>query len=319
MKLVSLILPCYNHEKYISDCLNSLCAQTYQNIEILITDDCSRDDSFSVLQSWQQQLEQRFCRVSIRKNEENQGVVKTLNSMLADCKGDYIKVLATDDMLLPDAIEKMVSFAEQEDCDIAFTNAYHFDESLHYPITTPSCLEKHYPTPPEWGTNLTGTLLARNFICAPAVIMPRRTIEKFGLYDPAYIMEDFEYWLRVSISGKFRYLDECTVLYRMNHNSLSHFSLDAAHIRRHRTFFTQTLAIFSKYEQHATPEQKATFFNRELGTTIGLGDKALCKEILANMKKRAIPVSLWNRFRVLLVQANVYLWLKKCKHLLKQG
>ena len=68
-----------------------------------------------------------------------------------------------------------------------------------------------------------------------------------------------------------------------------------------------------------TPEQKATFFNRELGTTIGLGDKALCKEILANMKKRAIPVSLWNRFRVLLVQANVYLWLKKCKHLLKQG
>lgn len=318
MKLVSLVLPCYNHEKYISDCLHSLCSQTYENIEIFITDDCSRDGSFAVLQSWQQRLEQRFCSVSIRKNPENQGVVKTLNSMLKDCRGDYIKVLATDDMLLPDAIEKMVAFAEQTDSDIVFTNVYHFDEGLHYPIEHPETLKKHYAVPPQWGENLTGALLARNFICAPSVIMPRRTVEKFGLYDPAYIMEDFEYWLRVSISGTFSYLDECSVLYRTNHNSLSHFSLDEAQLRKHRVFFEQTLAVFSKYEEYATPRQKQAFFNRELGTTIGLGDKALCEEIIKMMKKRGLQISLWNSFRVLLVRTNMYLWLKKAKHMLKR-
>lgn len=318
MKLVSLILPCYNHEKYISDCLYSLCDQTYENIEILITDDCSRDGSFGILQSWQQRLEQRFCRVSIRKNPENRGVVKTLNSMLEDCRGEFIKVLATDDMLLPDAIEKMVACAEREDSDIVFTNVYRFDEALHYPISQPETLEKHYTSPPQWEDDLTGALLARNFICAPGVLMPRRTVELFGMYDPAYIMEDFEYWLRVSISGKFSYLDECSALYRTNHNSLSHFSVDAAHIRRHRVFFEQTLAIFSKYEEHANLQQKSVFFNRELSTTIGLGDKTLCREILAAMKQRGLPVSVWNRLRVLLVETNVYLLLKKCKHLIKR-
>lgn len=319
MQLVSLILPCYNHANYIDDCLNSLCAQTYSNIEIFITDDCSRDNSFAILQGWQQRLEERFCRVSIRKNPENQGVVKTLNSMLSDCQGAYIKVLATDDMLLPDAIENMVACAQKEDSDIVFSNVYPFDESMHYPISDLSALEPRYTTPPQWGDNLTGDLLAYNFICAPSVLMPRRTIEKFGMYDPAYIMEDFEYWLRVSVSGKFSYLDTCTVLYRVNRNSMSHFSLNEAQLRKHRLFYEQTLAIFSKYEEHATPAQKAQFFNHELGTTIGLGDKQLAKELIADMKKRSLPISLWNRVRFVLLQSNIYLFLKKCKHLLKKS
>lgn len=315
MKLVSMILPCYNHAGYINDCLNSLCAQTYANIEIFITDDCSKDDSYAILQSWQGRLEERFCHVSIRKNPENQGVVKTLNSMLADCRGDYIKVLATDDMLLSDAIENLVAFAQQEDSDIIFSNAYRFDETMHYPVDI-SGLKTFYDAPPQWGDDLTGALLAKNFICTPSVLMPRRTVEKFGMYDPAYIMEDYEYWLRVSLGGKFSYLDTCTVLYRTNHNSMSHFSLDEAQLRKHRLFYEQTLAIFSKYEEHATAEQKAYFFNHELGTTIGLGDKALAKELIADMKARSAPVSLWNRFRFVLLQSNIYLLLKKCKHLL---
>ena len=245
------------------------------------------------------------------------GVVKTLNSMLTQCRGDYIKILATDDMLLPDAIANMVKFAEETKCDIGVCNVYRFDEALHYPVTELHTLEKHYTTPPQLGGNLTGALLARSFICAPGVIIPRRTFEKYGLFDPAYIMEDFEYWLRVSVDGIFCYLDQCVALYRVNHNSLSHFSLDEAQLRKHKLFFEQTLAIFSKYEQHASQEQKAEFFNHELGTTIGLGDKTLTKEILSSMKARHISISLWNRIRAVLLQMDVYVFLKKCKHLLK--
>ena len=318
MKLVSMILPCYNHEAYLADCLNSLCAQTYPNMELLITDDCSRDGSYDLLQRWQTRLEQRFERVVIRKNPENQGVVKTLNGMLTECRGEYIKVLATDDMLLPEAIEEYVAFAQAEDCDVVFSNAYRFDAGLHWPLETPEKLEKVYARQPQWGENLTGALLSHNFICAPAGFMPRRTIEKYGLYDPAYIMEDYEYWLRVSVSGTIRYLDKCLVFYRSSPNSMSSFSLNEAQLRRHRIFSQQTIAIFSQYEQYADDAQKAEFFNRQLGTAVGLGDKVLSAELVAQMQQRKLPVSLWNRFRLLLIRINVYLWLKKVKHLLRR-
>lgn len=317
MKLVSIILPCYNHEAFIDDCMNSLCEQTYPNIELLITDDCSPDNSFAVLQGWQERLEQRFSRVVIRRNPENQGVVKTLNSMLQECRGDYIKSMATDDMLLPGAIADLVAYAEQTDGDIVFSNACRFDEELHYPITDIEKLEKVYATPPVQGENLTGALVERNFICAPAVLIPRRTVEKYGVFDPAYIMEDFEYWLRISVSGKFSYLDKITVLYRANRNSLSHFTTDPAQQRRHRTFFVQVLQIFTQYEKYASAAQKTVFFNNELSTTIGLGDQELAKDIVVQMRTRGLQVLPWNRFRLFLLKANVYLWLKKCKRLLK--
>ena len=56
MDLVSILVPCYNHERFVADCLRSLCEQTYQNIELILTDDCSKDNSFEIIKTFEEEL-----------------------------------------------------------------------------------------------------------------------------------------------------------------------------------------------------------------------------------------------------------------------
>mgnify|MGYP002513053428 FL=1 len=85
--LVSIIIPCYNHEKYIEECFKSLLDQTYQNIELLIIDDCSQDGSVKVIENWIERLKTRFINVFFIKHSVNLGVVKSVNQVIPVCKG----------------------------------------------------------------------------------------------------------------------------------------------------------------------------------------------------------------------------------------
>ena len=99
--LVSVLILAYNAEKYIRDLLESIKDQTYQNIEIIISDDASKDDTVRIAQVWKD--ENRLClkKMMIRSSEQNQGVVKNANLGFELCNGRYIKVIAADDKLAP--------------------------------------------------------------------------------------------------------------------------------------------------------------------------------------------------------------------------
>ena len=79
--LISVIVPAYNHEKYIEECIRSIMAQTYQNIELLVIDDGSKDGTFEILQSLKPECEKRFVRV-VFETQENQGTCVTLNRLI---------------------------------------------------------------------------------------------------------------------------------------------------------------------------------------------------------------------------------------------
>ena len=111
-KLVSVLIPSYNHEKYVGDCLESVLAQTYSNIEVIICDDKSKDNTYEVIERYRQRLEEKFSRICIIENDNNLGIVKNCNKLISLAKGDYYKLLASDDMLRPDGIEKLVFFLE---------------------------------------------------------------------------------------------------------------------------------------------------------------------------------------------------------------
>ena len=80
--LVSVIIPCYNHENYVADCLKSIINQTYPNLEIIICDDCSQDASMEEIQRQKILFEERNIRFVAMKNEKNSGVPATINRML---------------------------------------------------------------------------------------------------------------------------------------------------------------------------------------------------------------------------------------------
>ena len=110
--LVSIIVPVYNVETYLSQCLDSLQNQSYTNIEVIVIDDGSKDNSWSVLQKYV--VDKRFCCIS----QNNQGVSKARNKGLGLAKGEYIMFVDADDWLDCDAVTKCVTAMQESNSDV---------------------------------------------------------------------------------------------------------------------------------------------------------------------------------------------------------
>ena len=106
--LVSVIIPCYNAEKYVEEAIRSIMTQTYSNLEIIVTDDCSSDNTLMILET----LAAEDSRIKVIKNEKNLKIVKSLNNMIEVAQGKYIARMDADDISLPERIEKQVSFLD---------------------------------------------------------------------------------------------------------------------------------------------------------------------------------------------------------------
>ena len=114
MKVVTVIIPCFNHEKYITKTLKSIVNSTYKKIELILIDDGSTDKSFDIAKSYleREEIKKRFVNIIIEK-QENKGVTKTLNKMIDLSTGEYIVPLASDDYLCKDGITNRVKYLEE--------------------------------------------------------------------------------------------------------------------------------------------------------------------------------------------------------------
>lgn len=290
-ELVSIIIPCYNHEQYIDSCLESLVCQSYRNIELLVCDDCSPDGSYDKLLSWRAALEKRFPYVEIVRNETNQGVCRTLNRLLSMSHGRFIKGLASDDMLLPDAITSFVAFAETHNFDLLFSNALIVDENDQYPIADDASRKSYYEQIPAHGRNLVSKLYLGNFILGASMFFRKETFEKYGHFDESYSYEDWEYCLRVSVEGNIEYMDKATVYYRVLEGSLSHYARNDEGRKRFRKFYAEKKRLFSKYCPCPSKAEVGTFYNQSLRTAFYLEDASLVKEIISAMRIEHISIS----------------------------
>ena len=121
---ISIIIPIYNVEKYIEECLVSVFNQTYTNLEILCINDCSTDSTLQKLE----QLKSADNRMRIINNEKNLGLARTRNRGIHETKGDYLYFLDSDDILPQNTIEKMLSYAQEENIDIVVGRLQAFTE-----------------------------------------------------------------------------------------------------------------------------------------------------------------------------------------------
>lgn len=111
-KLVSVLIPAYNHEKYVQETIKSIINQTYKNIELIVVNDGSKDSTWEKIQEMKEECEKRFNRVYF-ETKENEGTTLTLNRLLDIAKGDYIYIIASDDLAKENAITKEVGFLEK--------------------------------------------------------------------------------------------------------------------------------------------------------------------------------------------------------------
>lgn len=125
-KLVSVIIACYNAEAYIDGCLSSLLNQSYQNFEIIICDDASKDSSLSLLKRY----EERDSRITVLHNETNQFAAFSRNRCLEISNGDYIMIQDVDDASVEHRIEKLITAINNAGADFASSAVYQFDVSI---------------------------------------------------------------------------------------------------------------------------------------------------------------------------------------------
>ena len=128
--LISIVIPVYNAENYIEKCLNSLLAQTYPNIEILCTNDCSTDNSASIIQ----EMQKKDSRIKLFQHETNKGPATARNTGLDNAQGEYIMFCDNDDSYEPNMCEKMLTTMLEQDADVVTCRANvensHLDKHL---------------------------------------------------------------------------------------------------------------------------------------------------------------------------------------------
>src|SRR3990170_1745107 len=119
--LVSIVVPAYNHEAYVVECLESVLAQDYPNIEFIVINDGSTDSTGQRIEEFLKKNGERFRYVS----KPNEGLIKTLNLGITLASGKYFCEIASDDILIPDSVRKRVSYMEEnQSLDVAFADAY---------------------------------------------------------------------------------------------------------------------------------------------------------------------------------------------------
>jgi teichuronic acid biosynthesis glycosyltransferase TuaG len=121
--LVSIITPLFNSEAYVSESINSVLNQTYSNWELILIDDCSKDKTLEIVETFLL----KSPNIKIIKNQENFGAAITRNKGIEASKGDYIAFLDGDDLWKPEKLEKQITFMLTQNCDVCFSSYEQID------------------------------------------------------------------------------------------------------------------------------------------------------------------------------------------------
>lgn len=225
--LISVIATCFNHERYVEDCLESIRAQTYSNIELIVCDDASTDRSPSIIRNWVKRVG-GDCRLLF--HQENLGLCRTLNDALAVATGRFVALISTDDIWAAAKTEAQVRQFQSlpDSVGVLYSDALLIDEhgnllpggfidALRSARNPRLCAEFHQP--PEG--NVARVLLRGNFIPAMTTLVRRDCFDRVGPYDDRLVYEDFDMWLRIAQHYEFRFSPGPLASYRVVPTSLA--------------------------------------------------------------------------------------------------
>lgn len=213
MPLVSTIALCFNQGKFAVETLESIRNQTYPNIELIIMDDCSSDNSVEVIENW---IKETGYPCLFIKHIQNQGICKSLNEAFSHCKGRFFQMIACDDIMLPEKTAVQVELLEKQGDDVAvvYSDAYLIKDD-----GTPQYgwfIQKRRGFIDVPTGYIYEDILKGNFIPAMSTLLVSNVIDKLGGWDNSLSYEDQDMWLRISKDYKFLFSDTPSVKYR-NH------------------------------------------------------------------------------------------------------
>jgi len=214
-KLVSIVMPNYNSEKYLRNCIESVLQQTYKNFEFIIIDDNSTDTSREIINSYTDE------RITLQCLSKNNQICNALNKGLSLAKGEYIARIDSDDIWHYDKLEKQIQFLESSPgykacfshvniIDTDGKNINHKEHALYSLFSAENSTQK------EW---LEYFLTKGNRLSHPSVVFKKEILDEIGIYNYFCLQsQDFELWLRLIIKHPIYVYPKKLVDYRWDEN-----------------------------------------------------------------------------------------------------
>lgn len=214
--LVTIVVVSYNHAHYLEENLNSIKAQTYPNLQLIVADDASKDNSVEVYENW---LEKNNYPAIKNFHTKNTGLTTTLNECIDLIDGKYIKFIAADDYLHPECIEKSVKKLEEmgKDYGMVFTDTWAIDDNSKIIKDIADYNINSYLSKEEFREKL----ISGNRIAALTVLMNTQTLKNTGKYPTDIIVEDYFRWLKINEISWIAYIPEKLCYYRVHSNNIS--------------------------------------------------------------------------------------------------
>jgi glycosyltransferase involved in cell wall biosynthesis len=211
--LVSIVLPTFNGEKFIAAAIESCLQQTYRHFELIIVNDCSTDNTSTILKEWAH----KDGRIKVVTNNQNKKLPASLNNGFQHASGELFTWISDDNYFAPHALQTLVSeLQNSERTDIVYSSYYFIDE--------PGNIQDSFGYIPE-------ELL---FKCSPGAcfLYKREVHEQLGGFDTQkFRMEDMDFWLRAATMFRYKYIDQKNLyFYRKHTNSLTAAIFSNEHI-----------------------------------------------------------------------------------------
>lgn len=223
--LVSVLVVTYNSSKTVVETLDSIANQTYPNLELIVSDDCSTDNTVEICREWIETHKERFVRTELLTVEKNTGVSANMNRGADACQGEWVKDIAGDDVLLPECIEIYMGYVkEHHEAVCVFANVVVFggdEESRKHFEDVFSICEKFFTWPVEEQYDY--LTLVGCHIPAATAFYNREKVTQLGVRNDERIpfQEDKPKWINFLKAGaRFDYINRATVKYRLSDSSL---------------------------------------------------------------------------------------------------
>jgi glycosyltransferase involved in cell wall biosynthesis len=199
--LVSVVMPVYNNEKYVSEAIESILNQSYANFEFIIIDDCSTDRTSKIISRFKDK------RIRYYKNERNLGCTKSLNRALKLANGEVIARMDSDDYCDKDRFKMQLDTLNKENADVCGCNLIFIDKDGK------EILKARYDL-----NNIDKSIKIWNPIAHPTVLIKKKVLDRYGYYDERFsVSQDYDLWLRLWSKGCKFCLDDNFLYYYRQH------------------------------------------------------------------------------------------------------
>lgn len=283
--LVSIICICYNHSRFIREAVDSVLAQDYPNVQLIIADDYSTDNSVEIIRS----VIDQHPEIIFIENKQNSGNCRTFNKALKRSEGAFIIDFAADDMLMPRRVRTGVEALQMKgpEYGVHYSDALIINEDgkttgIH---SRKAKTARTLTAMPEG--DVFKTVLERYFICPPTLMARREVFERLNGYDETLDYEDFDFLVRASRSFYFCYSPESLVKRRIVKGSKSDFRN-----KNNRPYYLSTLRVCEKAMQMVVSEGEKKALNKrmryECRQAIRAGEKEIATDYIRLMQQNKL-------------------------------